>query len=88
MHEFVGPARSKSDARYTAFVVQHITRHVSRRLSVCLPDDTADQLKTDFISQLQWELNKIPRDMIRWGIVFLTLFGEGDAANIYPALDC
>ena len=33
-----------------------------------------------FMRKLQWELDKISRDLVACGITCLTLFGEGDAA--------
>jgi hypothetical protein len=33
-----------------------------------------------FMRKLQWELDKISRDLVTCGITCLTLFGEGDAA--------
>ncbi len=35
---------------------------------------------TAFMRQLQWELDRISRDLVACGITSLTLFGEGDAA--------
>jgi hypothetical protein len=35
---------------------------------------------TAFMRQLQWELDRISRDLVACGITCLTLFGEGDAA--------
>jgi len=34
-----------------------------------------------FMRKLQWELDKISRDLVACGITCLTLFGEGDAAT-------
>ena len=39
------------------------------------PDEAAA-----FMRKLQWELDKISRDLVACGITCLTLFGEGDAA--------
>ena len=41
--------------------------------------EESDEAAT-FMRKLQWELDKISRDLVACGITCLTLFGEGDAA--------
>jgi hypothetical protein len=38
---------------------------------------------TAVIRKLQWELDRIPRELVHCGITCLTLFAEGDATDPY-----
>jgi hypothetical protein len=44
------------------------------------PSEETDEAAA-FMRKLQWELDKIARDLVTCGITCLTLFGEGDAAS-------
>ncbi len=57
--------------------VQAITAFRLRRATQ--PSEETDEAAA-FMRKLQWELDKISRDLVTCGITCLTLFGEGDAA--------